>query len=67
VRIWRDLVPRDLLKDEPIVGFVLVEGLDDIIAKSPRVLAVAVEFVPAGIGIANYIEPVPRPTLAVVW
>ena len=59
------LVARDLLDDELVVGQVAVEGVDDPVAVEPDetrlVLLVAV-----GVGVARRIEPMTRPPFAVV-
>ncbi len=59
--------PASCLDEEPVERLVGVQGLDDVIAVfvgelSRRVLG-AISF---GVGIARRVEPVPRPTLAVV-
>ena len=55
-----------LLNHELVIGLVVVEGLDHIVAVPPGVWLVAVSFKTVGVGIANQIEPVPGPLLAIV-
>jgi len=63
-----DLVRRDLSDHEPVVRQVFVEGANHPVAirVSFRVVAVLLEHVALGIGIAGHVQPVPRPTLAEV-
>ena len=58
-------VAGDLLDDEPVVGQVAVEGVDDPVAIEPDVpRLVLLEAV--GVGVPGRVEPVPAPALAVV-
>ncbi len=59
------LVARDLLAHELVVGFVAVEGLDDVVAVGPGIRTIGVEAVALGLGIAGEVQPVLRPALAV--
>ena len=65
-RVRPNLVAGDLLFDEPVVRLVLVERPDHVIAISPGFRTVAIVLEAAGVGIADHIEPVPAPALAVV-
>ncbi len=62
------LVARDLLADELIVGHIVVEGSDDIIAIAPFAFALnderGIDVEANGVGITGHIEPVPGPALA---
>src|SRR5205085_10063587 len=67
-RVWiagLQLIASDLLADETVVGFVIVQRTDDIVAIAPRIRAVGVRFITVGLRITNEIEPVARPMLAV--
>ena len=61
----RQLIARKLLRDKPIVRQIVIEGVDDPIAVPPRAGLFLVAFVATGVGIADDIEPIPRPVLAV--
>ena len=65
-RIGRELIARDLFLNELVVRFVFIEGADDVIAISPGIVAIAIVLKASGIGVANHIQPVPAPSLAVV-
>ena len=60
------LVARDLLLDEAVVGLVLVERLDHVIAIAPDVGPRLIALEAFAIGVARQVQPVPRPALAVV-
>ena len=57
-------VAGDLLFQKPVVGFVLVEGIDDIIPITPGRVAALVAFKAVGVGVMRDVEPVPRKALA---
>ena len=59
-------VAGDLLLDELRVRFIVIEGLDDVIAVAPGVVADAVVLEAVAFGKAGLVEPVPRPPFAVV-
>ena len=63
-------VAGDLVAHEIAVGQVLVERLDDPIAVAPGFSEIArrrqLDQI-ARIGVANHVEPVPPPALAVLW
>ena len=59
------LIPGDLLLQEPVVGFVLVQGLDDVVAITPGVGEVLVGLVAAAVGVAHQVQPVSGPALTV--
>src|SRR5262245_12084647 len=61
-----EFVAGDLLFDEPVVRFVFVEGLDDVIAISPRVGPRLVRLESFALGVTRQVEPVARPLLAVM-
>ena len=63
--LGRDLVAGDLLDQEPVERLVAVEGVDDVVAESPGVGDVAVVLEALGLGVADDVEPVLRPALAV--
>ena len=60
-------VAGDLLADKPVVGQVGVEGPHHPVAILPRVGDRVVELVPAGLRVADDVEPMPGEPLAVVW
>ena len=49
-----------------VVGLVAVEGADDVVAIAPGVGAVRVVLEAVGVGVADDVEPVAAPALAVV-
>ncbi len=59
-------VGGDLLADEPGVGLVAVERLDEVVAVRPGVGPDAVLVVAVGLGEVDQVHPVPRHALAVV-
>ena len=61
-----ELVAGDLLAQELVVGLVVVEGVDDVVAVPPRVVAAVVLLEPRRVGVAGHVHPVPAPALAVV-
>ena len=65
--VVHQLVARDLLQQEAVVGFVVVEGSDDVIpvaiGMGPQIVGMDLSF---GIGIAGGIQPVSAPTFPVV-
>ena len=58
-------IARYLLLDEAVVGAILVEGPDDVVAVAPHVGARIFQPAAAGVGIAHQVQPVPSPALAV--
>src|SRR5207253_5052415 len=60
-----DLVAGVLLADELVVGFVFVQGADEVIAVAPGVGFFTVALVAVGLGVANDVEPEAGPALAV--
>ena len=66
VRILRsDLVTRDLLAHELVVGLVIVERLDDVVAIRPDVLPIRILVVAIALRIAHQVQPMLRPTFAI--
>ena len=53
----RHEVAGDLFRDEAVVGFVVVEGLDDPVAPEPEVTA-SVDGEAVGVGVAGGIQPI---------
>ena len=62
----RQLVAGKLLADELVVRLVVVERADDVVAVPPGVWLRPVALEAVGLGVADQVEPVPRPALAVV-
>ena len=60
-----ELVAGKLLGQEAVVGFVGVERPDDVVAVTPGVGAKGILAIAVRLGIADQVEPVPRPALAV--
>ena len=60
------LVTGELFDDELVVGFVLDQRIDNVVAVSPSVGFEAIAFVAIGFSEADPIEPVSPPTFAVV-
>ena len=58
--------PASLLADELSYGLSLLKRLDDVVAVAPGLRAIDVELEAAGVGVADQVEPVARPALAVV-
>ena len=68
VRQLHQLVARELLDDELVERLVRVERADDVVAILPSPLALGVRIrVAIGVRVARDVEPVPPPTLAVMW
>ena len=61
-----EFVAGELFVEEAVVGFVGVEGGDDVVAVTPGVGTVEVVFLAVGIGVAGEVEPVASPAFAVV-
>ncbi len=62
----KHLVAGDLLLDEAIVGLVVIEGADHVIAIAPGVRPVLIEFEAIGVGVANHVQPLRGPALAIM-
>ena len=61
-----DFIACQLHLDEVVIGAVTIKACDDPIAIAPGVVAVAVELEAAGVGVADQVQPVAAPTLAVM-
>ena len=59
-------IAGELFLHEAVVGLVVVEALDDVIAVVPGAVAWVVVFEPFALGVADDVEPVPPPAFAVV-
>ena len=62
----RQQVAGDVFDHELVEGQVGVEGADDVVAVAPGVGDVEVELVAVRLGVADQVEPVAAPALAVV-
>ena len=62
--VVRQQVSSDLFLHEPVVGLVVVECPDHIVAIAPRHRKWQITGSPNGIGVADDIQPVPPPALA---
>ena len=60
-----EFVAGELFGEKLVVGLVVVEGGDDVVAVAPGVRAVGVLTVSVGLGVADEVEPVAAPALAV--
>ena len=58
-------VAGELLADELVVGHVAVEGVDHPVAVAVHLRDRVVGVVAGGVGVADHVEPVPAPALAV--
>ncbi len=63
--IHAERIPGELFHDESVVGLVLVERANDVIAIRPGIRARLVHFEPVDFGEPHHIEPMPRPAFAV--
>ena len=61
-----DLVTSDLFFEELIVGFVVVERIDDVVAAAPGIGAIEIMLEPARVRVARHVEPMTTPALTVV-
>ena len=61
----REEVAGELLAEELVVGLVAVEGVDHPVAVPPGVRQRVVAVLAGGVGVADEVEPVPAPALAV--
>ena len=60
-------VSGQLLQDEAIVRLVLVQRIDDPVAVTPSLGLGSVPLIAVGVGVADQVQPVPRPSLAVAF
>ena len=60
-------IAGDLLFHEPVIRLVVVKTPDDIIAILPGIVAQVVIFKPLALRVSGDIEPMPAPSLAIVW
>jgi hypothetical protein len=65
VRGVGQFIAGELLGDEAVVGFVGVQGGDDVVAIAPDAGLGAVALVAARVGVADQVEPVAGPALAI--
>ncbi len=61
------LVASDLLLHEPVVGFVLVQRFNDIIAIAPDIGSIFVGAEAVAFRVTRRVQPMSRPPLAIVW
>ena len=59
-------VAGQVLADELIVGHVVIESADQVVAILPGVGNCKVELVALRLGVAHHVEPMPRPALAIM-
>ncbi len=60
-----EFVAGDLLFHEAIVGLVVIEGIDDVVAIAPGIKKIGVLLEASGVAVACEIEPVAAPLLTV--
>jgi hypothetical protein len=65
--VREECIPGDLFLHEARVGFVVVEGADDVVAVGPCGHARFVFIVAVSFTEVDDIKPVPRPAFAVAW
>ena len=63
---FRQLIARQLLTNEPVVGHVLIERLDHPVTILPDVWLHCITLVAIGLRVAHHVEPVPGPALSEV-
>ena len=61
-----EFITGELLADEMVVGLVVVESTNDVIAITPGIRLVAVALVAVRLGEADEVEPMPPPLFAVM-
>ena len=61
-----DFIARQLLADELVVRFIVVERINDVISIAPGVRLLAIALVAIAFGIAHQIQPVSSPALAIM-
>src|SRR2546426_4484992 len=61
-----ELVGGELLDDELVVRLVVIQGLDHVIAIAPCCRQIAIVLEARAVGVANDVQPVSSPTLAVM-
>ena len=62
-----EFVARQLLADEAVVGLVVVQAVDDVVAVLPHVRLGVVTLERVRLAVPHDIEPMAGPLLAVVW
>ena len=55
-----------MFDDEAVVGKILIEGANDVVAIAPGFILIEIEFMSVGFRESDEVQPVPGPTLAVV-
>ena len=63
---WGEQIPGEVFLQEPVIGHVLVEGADEVVAVLPGVSDGVVGLMAARLRVAHEVHPVARPTLAEV-
>src|SRR5439155_24248531 len=61
-----ELISRNLLSNEPIVGLVLIKRVDHVVAITPYIRARLVRLKTVGVGVSCEVQPVPAPALPVL-
>ena len=64
--VWEEDIAGELFGDEAGVGFVGIEGADDVVAVGPCVRARLVLVVAVGVAVVDGVEPVAGPAFAVL-
>ena len=60
-------IPGNVLKNEAVIGLILVKGIYHIVPVPPDFRLIPIAFIPVGFRIAHQVEPVPAPFFPVVW
>ena len=63
----RDFIAGELLGKKLIIGFVFVEGIDDVIAVTPNKGFRSVALETLGLSIAHEVEPMTAPFFTILW
>ena len=65
-KVTTNQVARQLVADKPVIGDILVEGIDNPVSIAPGMRQRVIAVLPGGVGIPHHIQPVPTHVLAVV-
>lgn len=60
-------VACELLLEKQVIGFVAIEGLNDVVPVTPGMRVEQIDFLAAALGVAGDVQPVACPALAKAW
>ena len=63
---WPDRVPRQMFKHPTVEGFIVVQGLDDVVAIGPGIVDKMVYFKSGALSKAYHVQPMSGPMLTIV-